>query len=137
MQLHPQLQPPHHLPRSTLPYQQHGETPTRRCLISGPEVGTSGNSRSDLVENTSPRNRSPLELVEALSPSSHSNLKLVEALSPSYCSRLELVEILSPSHYITLGLKEVLFPSLKTIATRCLITSSRPHAQLVLTSSSK
>ena len=81
--------------------------------------------------------RSNVELVETTSPSSHSNLKLDEALSPSYCSSLELVEILSPSHYASLGLKEVLFPSLKTIATRCLVTSSRLHAQLVLTSSSK
>ena len=127
-----------------LPYpatQQPAQPPGTRIpltgLISGPGEAGSSNSAIDLVESTSPRYRSHLKLVEALSPSSHSNLKLVEALSPSYCSSLELVEIQSPSHYTSLGLKEVLFTSLKMIATRCLVTSSHSHAQLVLTSSSK
>ena len=127
-----------------LPYpaaQQPAHPPGTRIplagLISRPGEAGSSNSTSDLVENTSPRYRSNLKLVEALSPSSHSSLKIVEALSPSYCSNLEHIEIQSLSHYTSLNIKEVLFPSLQTTATRCLITSSHSHAQLVLTSSSK
>ena len=127
-----------------LPYpatQQPARPPGTRIplagLISGPGEAGSSNSTSDLVETTSPRYCSNLKLVEALSPSSHSNLRLVEALPPSYCFSLELIKIQSLSHYSSLGIKEVLFPSLQTTATRCPITSSHSHAQIVLTSSSK
>ena len=125
---YPAAQQPAHPPGTRIPL---------ASLISRPGEAGSGNSASDLVENTSPRYRSNLKLVEALSPSSHSSLKLVKALSPSYCSNLRLIEIQPLSHYTSLGIKEVLFPSLQTTATRCLITSSHSHAQLVLTSSSK
>ena len=125
---YPAAQKPSHPPGTRIPL---------AGLISRPGEAGSSNSTSDLVETTSPRYRSNLKLVKALSPSSHSNLRLVEALSPSYCFSLELIKIQFLSHYTSLGIKEVLFPSLQTTATRCPITNSHSHAQLVLTSSSK
>ena len=53
-QLQPQLEPPHHLPRSTLPHKHYGETPPVAALISGPEVRAASNPAHQLRLCTTP-----------------------------------------------------------------------------------
>ena len=101
-------------------------------FIKRPREAESRNPQNDLVETTSPDHlppSAPSGLVETTSLGPHHTPELAEALTRSYYFSHRPIEVV-----LRLGLKEDLSPSLRAAATRCPITRSHLHAQLVLTS---
>ena len=97
----------------------------------------SRNPANDLVETTSPGHHSssaPSGLVETTSPRPRHTPELAKALLRSYCFSHRPVKVIPPCHQLRLGLKEELSPSHRVAATRCSITRSHSHAQLILIS---
>ena len=114
-----------------------GLIPGTRLILAGfisrPKEAGSSNPANDLVETTSPGHHScsaQSGLVETTSPRPRQGL--AKALLLSYCFSHRPVEVIPPCHQLRLSLKEELFPSLTATATRCPITRSHSHAQLVL-----
>ena len=101
-------------------------------FISRPREAGSSNLANGLVKTTSPGHHSPSApsgLVETTSPRPRHTPELAKSLLWSYCFSHRPVEVI-----LRLGLKEELSPSLRAAATRCSITRSHSHAQLILIS---
>ena len=132
---HPQ-HPQHPLP-VTANENSPGLIPGTRLILAGfisrlKEAGSS-NPANDLVETTSPGHHScstQSGLVETTSPRPRQGL--AKALLLSYCFSHRPVEVIPSCHQLRLSLKEELSPSVRATATRCPITCSHSHAQLIL-----